>query len=139
VVSAKYEKCAFVVDKDLAAGLAMNTVAALSMSVGRFVDGIIGDSVKDADGHKHTGITAIPLPILKGEASDLRDIVVRAAGMPDVFVVDFTAVAQSSRSYGEYTSRTAEQGTAELPYIGVAVCGGKSAVNKLTGSLPLYR
>ncbi|MFD3558638.1 DUF2000 domain-containing protein [Streptomyces sp. NPDC058686] len=138
-MSAKYEKCAFVVDKDLAAGLAMNAVAALSMSVGRFVDGIIGDAVKDADGRPHTGITAIPLPILKGETSDLQDIVLKAADMSDVFVVDFTAVAQSSRSYDEYIRRTSEQGTSELPYIGVAVCGGKSAVNKLTGSLPLYR
>jgi hypothetical protein len=136
---AQYEKCAFVIEKDLAVGLAMNTVAALSMSVGRFVEGIIGDSVKDADGQVHTGITAIPLPILKGAATDLRDIVLKAAEVPDVFVVDFTAVAQSSRSYGEYTDRTAELATGELPYVGVAVCGSKSAVNKLTGSLPLYR
>ncbi|MFC4330124.1 DUF2000 domain-containing protein [Streptomyces andamanensis] len=138
-MSAKYEKCAFVVEQDLAAGLAMNTVAALSMSVGRFVDGIIGDAVKDGDGEAHTGITAIPLPILKGAATDLRDIVLKAAGLPDVFVADFTAVAQSSRSYDEYIRRTADLGTAELPYIGVAVCGSRSAVNKLTGSLPLYR
>jgi hypothetical protein len=138
-VSAKYEKCAFIIDKDLAPGLAMNAVAALSMSVGRFVEGIIGDSVKDADGQAHTGITAIPLPVLKGEATDLRDIALKAAGLPDVFVVDFTAVAQSARSYDDYTHRTAELPTAELPYIGVAVCGSKSAVNKLTGSLPLYR
>ncbi|GAA4291878.1 DUF2000 domain-containing protein [Streptomyces venetus] len=138
-MSAKYEKCAFVIERDLAAGLAMNTVAALSMSVGRFVEGIVGDAVKDADGQAHTGVTAIPLPILKGEATDLRDIVLKAADLPDVFVVDFTAVAQSSRSYDEYTRRTAELATADLPYIGVAVCGSKSAVNKLTGSLPLYR
>jgi hypothetical protein len=138
-VVAKYEKCAFVVEKDLAPGLAMNTVAALSMSVGRFVEGIIGDAVKDADGQVHTGITAIPLPILKGETTDLRDILLKAADIPDVFVVDFTAVAQSSRSYDEYTNRTAELATGELPYIGIAVCGSKSAVNKLTGSLPLYR
>ncbi|MEV0639929.1 DUF2000 domain-containing protein [Streptomyces sp. NPDC050619] len=138
-MSAQYEKCAFVIERDLAAGLAMNTVAALSMSVGRFVEGIVGDSVKDADGEAHIGITAIPLPVLKGEATDLRDIVLKAAGLPDVFVVDFTTVAQSSRSYDEYTRRTAELATAELPYIGVAVCGSKSAVNKLTGSLPLYR
>ncbi|NJQ01105.1 DUF2000 domain-containing protein [Streptomyces zingiberis] len=138
-MNAVYEKCAFVIDEDLAPGLAMNTVAALSMSVGRFVEGIVGDAVKDADGRTHTGITAIPLPVLKGEATDLRDIVLKAAGMPEVFVVDFTAVAQSSRSYEEYTGRTAKLPTAELPYIGIAVCGSRSAVAKLTGSLPLYR
>ncbi|MFF1874631.1 DUF2000 domain-containing protein [Streptomyces sp. CB03911] len=138
-MSDDFEKCAIVVDKELPAGLAMNTVAALSLSVGKFVDGIVGDDVKDADGRLHTGITAIPLPVLKADASELRDIVVRAAGATDVFLVDFTAVAQSSRSYDEYTRRTAEVPTAELPYIGVAVCGSKAAVNRLTGSLPLYR
>ncbi|GAA1938179.1 DUF2000 domain-containing protein [Kitasatospora viridis] len=138
-MSQNYDKCAIVIDRDLATGLAMNTVAALSLSVGRFVDGIIGDEVKDGDGRSHTGITAIPLPILKGTAEDLRDLVLRAAALPEVFVVDFTAVAQSSRTYDEYTQRTAELPTEELPYIGVAVCGTKAAVNKLTGSLPLYR
>lgn len=137
-MSDDFEKCAIVVDKELPAGLAMNTVAALSLSVGKFVDGIVGDDVKDADGRLHTGITAIPLPVLKADASELRDIVVRA-GATDVFLVDFTAVAQSSRSYDEYTRRTAEVPTGELPYIGVAVCGSKAAVNRLTGSLPLYR
>jgi len=134
-----YEKCAIVVDETLPAGLAMNTVAAVSLSVGRFVDDIIGDTVKDGDGRPHTGITSIPLPVLKGSAAEIRDIVLKTADLTDVFVVDFTTVAQSSRSYDEYTLRTAEAATAELPYIGVAVCGSKSAVNKLTGSLALYR
>ncbi|MET8676623.1 DUF2000 domain-containing protein [Streptomyces sp. NPDC004647] len=134
-----FEKCAIVIDEELALGLAMNTVAALALSVGKFVDGIVGDAVKDGDGRSHTGITAIPVPILKGKAADLRDIALKAAELEGVFVVDFTAVAQSSRSYDEYTRRTAEIPTAELPYIGLAVCGGKSPVNKLTGSLALYR
>jgi hypothetical protein len=86
----------------------------------------------------HTGITTIPLPILRGDPETLRDIVLRSAEL-SVFVVDFTSVAQSSRSYDEYTHRTAEIPTSELPYIGVAVCGSRDAVNKLTGSLPLYR
>lgn len=138
-MSGSYEKCAIIVDKELPVGLAMNTVAALALSAGKFVDGIIGSPVKDGDGRSHTGITKIPLPILKGAASDLRDIALKASDSPDLFVVDFSAVAQSSRTYDEYIRRTAELPTAELPYIGVAVCGTKSAVNKLTGSLPLYR
>jgi len=60
-------------------------------------------------------------------------------GASDVFVVDFTSVAQSSRSYEEYTRRTAKLTTGELPYIGIALCGSKTAVDKITGSLPLYR
>ncbi|MEU3036694.1 DUF2000 domain-containing protein [Streptomyces griseoaurantiacus] len=135
----QFEKCALVVDKDLPAGLAMNTVAALALSVGKFTDGIVGDDVKDADGRLHTGITSIPLPVLKADAEELRGVALRAVGASDVFVVDFTSVAQSSRSYEEYTRRTAEIPTGELPYIGMAVCGSRKAVDKITGSLPLYR
>lgn len=135
----QFEKCAIVVDKDLPAGLAMNTVAALALSVGKFTDGIVGDDVKDADGRLHTGITSIPLPVLRADAEELRGVALRAVGASDVFVVDFTSVAQSSRSYEEYTRRTVEIPTGELPYIGMAVCGSRKAVDKITGSLPLYR
>jgi len=138
-VGYQFEKCAIVVDKDLPAGLAMNTVAALALSVGKFADGIVGDDVKDADGRLHTGITSIPLPVLRADAGELRDVAVRAVGASDVFVVDFTSVAQSSRSYDEYTRRTAEIPTGELPYVGLALCGSRKAVDKITGSLPLYR
>lgn len=138
-VGYQFEKCAIVVDKELPAGLAMNTVAALALSVGKFTDDIVGDDVKDADGRLHTGITSIPLPVLRADAGELRDVAVRALGASDVFVVDFTSVAQSSRSYDEYTRRTAEIPTGELPYIGVALCGSRKAVDRLTGSLPLYR
>jgi len=138
-VGYQFEKCAIVVDKELPAGLAMNTVAALALSVGKFTDDIVGDDVKDADGRLHTGITSIPLPVLKADAGELRDLAVRALGASDVFVVDFTSVAQSSRSYDEYTRRTAEIPTGDLPYIGVALCGSRKAVDRLTGSLPLYR
>lgn len=133
------EKCAIVVEKDLPAGLAMNAIAALALSVGTFAGGIVGSEVKDGDGRPHTGITSIPLPVLVSDTAGLRDIVIKAAARPDVLTVDFTAIAQSSRSYDEYVRRTAEFSTADLPYIGVAVCGPKAAVNKLTGSLPLYR
>ncbi|WP_405590520.1 DUF2000 domain-containing protein [Streptomyces sp. NBC_01190] len=132
-------KCTFVIDGDLPVGLAMNAVAALSLSVGKLTEGIIGDDVKDADGLSHRGITGIPLPVLRGDRATLRDIVLKSADFPDILVVDFTEVAQSSRSYDEYTERTSEIASAEIPYIAVALYGAKSAVNKLTGSLQLYR
>jgi hypothetical protein len=133
------EKCAIVIDASLPLGLALNTAAVLALSVGRFVDGVLGDDVKDADGTVHRGITRIPVPILRGDPDLLRDLVIKAAVRSDVFLVDFTATAQTSMTYEEYTGRMAELQTAELPYIGVALSGRKQAVNKLVGSLPLYR
>ncbi|MEU3622129.1 hypothetical protein BS329_34090 [Amycolatopsis coloradensis] len=133
------EKCVIVVDGELPVGLALNTAAILSLTVGRHVDGVLGDDVKDADGFVHRGITSIPVPILKGDTETLASLVVRAAAVPSVFVVDFTRTAQTSRTYDEYTSRMSESGTAELPYVGVAVAGPRKAVDKLVGSFALYR
>ena len=133
-VAAAPEKCAIVIDATLPLGLALNTAAILAMSVGRF-----GDDVKDADGTLHRGITQIPVPILRGDGPLLRDLVLKAAARPDVFIVDFTSTAQTSITYEEYTGRMAQTPTADLPYIGVALSGRKQTVNKLVGSLPLYR
>ncbi len=134
------DKVAIVIDESLAIGLAMNTVAALALSVGRLVDGILGGDVKDADGLIHTAITKVPVPILKSDAAGLKDIFLKARSAPSgVFVVDFTTTAQTSRTYDEYEERLAEIPTADLPYIGVALSGPKKDINKLVGSLPLYR
>jgi hypothetical protein len=133
------DKVVIVIDGDLPIGLAMNTVAALSLTVGRMVDGILGDDVKDLDGCVHTGITKVPVPILRSDAEALKGIAAKAAALPALFVVDFTDTAQSARSYDDYTAQLGTIANADLRYVGIAVAGGKKDVNKLVGSLPLYR
>lgn len=133
------DKVVIVIDGDLPAGLAMNTVAALSLTVGRMVDGILGEDVKDLDGFVHTGITKVPVPILRGDAEGLKSIAAKAATVSTLFVVDFTDTAQSARSYDDYTAEMATIANADLRYVGIALAGGKRDVNKLVGSLPLYR
>ena len=46
-------KCVIVVDRDLPLGLKTNAAAALGMSLGAQVDGLIGPDVIDADGYTH--------------------------------------------------------------------------------------
>lgn len=133
------DKCVIVVDGDLPVGLALNTAAILSLTIGRHVDGVLGDDVKDADGFLHRGITSIPVPILRGDAAALAALVVRAASVPEVFAVDFTRTAQTSRTYDEYIARMSEIGTDDLPYVGVGLAGPKKAVDRLVGSFSLYR
>jgi len=48
-------KCVIVIDRDLPPGLAANAAAALGMSLGAQVDGLIGPDVADADGVVHRG------------------------------------------------------------------------------------
>ena len=133
------EKCAIVVDRALPPGLAMNAGSVLALSIGRFTEGVVGPAVKDGSGTVHRGVTTIPVPVLVADADQVRDIVLAAQKRTDVIAVDFTSIAQSSRTYDEYADRTAPVPTAELPYVGVAVAGPRKAVDKLTGSLPLFR
>jgi hypothetical protein len=135
-----FEKCAIVIDGALPAGLAMNAAAVLALSLGdAYGRAILGPDIKDADGQVHTGITAAPIPILRAESENLSGIAAKAYADPELFLVDFTAVAQASRDYADYTEVTGRTGAAEHTYVGVALVGSKRAVNKVTGSLPLYR
>ncbi len=135
-----FDKCAIVVDGELPVGLAMNAAAVLALSIGNAYGGeVLGPDVKDGDGQTHRAITAAVLPILRADKEILHGIVARAHAEPEVFLVDFTATAQAARDYGDYTENMASTGAADHVYVGVALVGAKKAVNKLTGSLPLYR
>jgi hypothetical protein len=133
------ERLAIVVDGDLPAGLAANAAAVLALTLGRHTEGVLGPDVPDADGRLHRGITALNVPILRATPGALRDIVLAAAVADDVVTVDFCAEAQSARVYSEYTAKLAATGTSDLGYVGVGLAGSKKAVNRLVGSLPLYR
>lgn len=43
------------------------------------------------------------------------------------------------QTYNEFTRKMANTSESRLNYIGIAVCGNKKQINKLTGSMPLLR
>lgn len=136
----RFEKCAIVIDDALPTGLAMNAAAVLALSIGdAYGDTALGPEVKDRDGQVHAAITEVPLPILKADKQALHGIVAKAMAEPDVFLVDFTSAAQAARDYGTYIASMEVTSAEDHAYVGVAVVGAKKAVQRLSGSLPLYR
>lgn len=133
------KKCVMVVDPGLPAGLAVNAAGVLAVTLGRRIESIVGPDVVDASGGLHAGLVDIPIPVLKAGAEALGGIRSRAVGMDGLLVVGFTDVAQTSRTYEEYTKRMAVCAPEELEYLGVALYGDKKLVNKLTGGLPLLK
>ncbi|MDA8063931.1 MAG: DUF2000 domain-containing protein [Thermaerobacter sp.] len=129
-------KCVMVIDGDLPLGLIANTAAVLALSLGARIP-LLGPEVVDGSGSPHAGITTTPIPILKGEAEKVRDIRAQAAGMGEMFVVDITNAAQTTRNYEDYTAKLCRTTESELRYLGVAIYGPKKAVSRLTGNLPL--
>lgn len=136
----RFEKCAIVIDDALPTGLAMNAAAVLALSIGdAYGQTALGPEVKDRDGQVHAAITEVPLPILKADTQALHGIVTKALAEPDVFLVDFTSAAQAARDYGTYIESMEVTSAEDHVYVGVAVVGAKKAVQRLSGSLPLYR
>ena len=133
-------KCVMVIDSDLPIGFIANTAAVLALTLGKKIEGIIGSTALDRDGLMHEGITTIPIPILKGSRSllkELRDTV--STNFPDLILVDFSNAAQTTTRYDDYVHKIGSLPTDELQYLGIAIYGDHKNVKQLTGSLPLLR
>jgi len=134
-------KCVMVIDEELPMGIIANTAAILGVTMGKQMPETVGSNVIDKTGNVHLGIVNLPIPILKGQATLLKELREKLyqpefAGMT---VVDFSDVAQGCKVYDEFIYKIAEVQEKELQYFGIAICGTKKKVNKLTGNMPLLR
>lgn len=135
------EKCVMVVDEALPLGLVANTAAILGITLGKTMPEVVGADVYDRGGNGHLGIIEFPVPILRGTTASIRALreTLYRPEYRDLTVVDFSDLAQSCKTYEEFIGKMAQTGETELNYLGVAICGAKKKVNKLTGSLGLLR
>ncbi len=132
-------KCTLIVADDLPPGLAANTAAVLAATLGKQIPALIGADLPDAAGLRHAGLVSVPLPILSASRAQIKQLWEQAAATDGLTVVDVTEPAQRARTYAEYARTLAETPAETLDYLGVALCGPKKSVTKLTGSLPLLR
>ena len=135
------EKCVMVIDGSLPQGVAAHVAAILGVTQGPQPPAAGGGDVRGGSGRRHLGIIAFPVPILRGNAESLRALRERLwdpqyAGLT---AVDFSDFAQGCRTYAEFTEGLRAVPEDGLRYLGLAVCGEKKLVNRLTGSLPLLR
>ena len=135
------EKCVIVVDENLPLGIIANTAAILGITMGMKMPDVVGNDVLDLEGNAHMGIIQFPLPILKGNTEILKKLRTKLfePQFSELTVVDFSDLAQGCKTYNEFTHKMANTSESKLNYIGIAVCGNKKQINKLTGSMPLLR
>ena len=135
------EKCVMVIDEHLPLGLIANTAAIMGITLGKKMPEVVGADVADKTGREHLGIIAFPVPILKGNAETMKAIRAKLyePEFSDVTVVDFSDLAQSCKTYDEFIGKMKDASEADLTYFGIALCGAKKKVNKLTGSMALLR
>ena len=135
------EKCEMVIDESLPLGIIANTAAILGITLGRQMPEVVGADVTDQSGHVHLGIIEFPVPILRGTTESIKEMREKLyqPDYADLTVVDFSDLAQGCKTYEEFIEKMSGVPESELQYFGVAICGEKKKVNKLTGSLPLLR
>ncbi len=135
------EKCVMIIDESLPLGLVANTAAILGITLGKELPEVVGTDVSDKSGRSHSGIIEFPVPILKGSPEILKNIRERLyePEFQELSVVDFSNLAQSCKTYPEFMERMAAETEVSLSWLGLAICGPKKKVNKLTGSMTLLR
>ena len=135
------EKCVMVIDEHLPMGLIANTAAIMGITLGKKMPEVVGADVTDKTGNEHLGIIEFPVPILKGNVESIKAIREKLyePDFSDLTVVDFSDLAQCCKTYNEFIEKMKEVCETDLNYYGIAICGAKKKVNKLTGSMPLLR
>lgn len=133
-------KCVLVIDQALPTGVAANTAAVLSLSIGKQFPHLIGRDLEDSNGTVRAGITTSAIPILKGNAEWLRKSRENMkADQPELSVFELISATRSTKSYEEYADKMRSTPIDQLEYYGLALCGPTKLVNKYSGSLPLFR
>lgn len=135
------KKCVMVIDESLPLGIIANTAAIMGITLGKKMPEVVGDDVTDQSGKEHLGIIEFPVPILRGSPEIIKQIRenLYLSDFQDLTVVDFSDLAQSCKNYDEFIEKMSHVPESNLQYFGIAICGSKKKVNKLTGSMPLLK
>ncbi len=135
------EKCVMIMDENLPRGLLANAAAIMGITLGKKMPEVVGADVTDQSGCRHLGIIEFPVPILRGSPKLLKQIreTLYQPDFQDLTVVDFSDLAQGSKSYDEFIEKMSHIPENTLQYFGIAVCGPKKKINRLTGNMPLLR
>ena len=135
------KKCVMVIDEQLPLGIIANTAAIMGITLGKKMPEVVGADVADKTGNEHLGIIEFPVPILKGNAESIKTIREKLyePDFSDLTVVDFSDLAQGCKTYEEFVEKMKGVSEIDLNYLGIAICGAKKKVNKLTGSMALLR
>lgn len=102
-------RCAIVVNQNLSNGLAMNAASVIGVSLGNKVNNMVGNDLNSLDNMNYPGVIYAPLPILKSAEQYMKEIEVVAYQKDDIYIIPFSLLAQSCRTYDEYQQKLSEQ------------------------------
>lgn len=135
------EKVAVVLAEGLAPGPATNVAACIAAGLAAARPGWAGRALVDASGLKTAASSHLPIAVLRAEPAAMRALMQRLAdgGVEDGTVSLFPVYAQAIHAHDDYRHRHGLTAHADEAMLGIGFSGPKRWVNRMTGSLPLWR
>ncbi|POP47637.1 DUF2000 domain-containing protein [Superficieibacter electus] len=136
---ASQHRCTIIIDNALPAGLAINAASVIGISFGRTIAGLVGPDRQSLDAVNYPGVISAPLPVLRASGEALRHFLSVAEADNEMYVMPFSALAQSCKTYDEYGERISAVNSDAIALVAIGLAGPKKKVTKMTGDLPLYK
>ncbi|GAB7218020.1 MULTISPECIES: DUF2000 domain-containing protein [Dickeya] len=136
---ASQHRCTIIIDKDLPTGLAMNAASVIGISFGRMIENLVGPDMQSLDNVNYPGVIYSPLPVLLSSGEYLHEIQANVENDNDIYIMPFSALAQSCKTYDEYGERISSVNSKNIELVAIGLIGPKKKITKMTGNLPLYK
>ncbi|KQW27368.1 DUF2000 family protein [Acidovorax sp. Root402] len=139
---AQPDKVAVVVAASLTAGQAANIAACLAAGLAGARPGWAGGTLVDADDLETVASSHLPIAVLSALPEAMSALLRQAIDIPAAErgeVSLFPAYAQSVHDFAQYRAHHQTAHHVDEPMLGIGLAGPKRWVNRLTGSLPLWR
>jgi Protein of unknown function (DUF2000) len=136
------DKVAIVLAADLSPGPATNIASCIAAGLAACSPGWAGRPLVDALGLKTAASSHLPIAILRAEPATMSALMQQLTNGPTVeggAVSLFPAYAQNIHECSEYWHRHGLSAHADEAMLGIGFSGPKRWVNRMTGSLPLWR
>jgi hypothetical protein len=137
----KQKKIVAVLSSNLEAGIALNVIGHLAISIGAYSDEeLMGRPyLLDASGINHAGIAKYPFVTTKANPTKLRKIIVEARLKEDILIADYPEQMLVTGHDDELAQSMSVVKEEEINYLGAIIYGNIDSVAELTGKLSLWR
>ncbi len=122
---ASQHRCTIIIDKNLPAGLAMNAASVIGISFGRMVENLVGPDMQSLDKVNYPGVIYSPLPVLLASGEYIHELLTNAESDDEMYVMPFSALAQSCKTYDEYGERISSVNSNNIELVAIGLIGPK--------------